>query len=334
MYSEPVPMRFGGLYAAVLVLALLGMAAANSSGWRDPSKHTQRYIETEPGVKLEVLDWGGTGQPVLLLAGHGDTGHIFDDFAPGLTSDFHVLAVTRRGFGTSTQPRQGYDLTTMVRDIARVLEALQLKDVNLVGHSIAGDEMTRFALTYTDRLRKLVYLEAAYDRVEAQHLESKFPKIPPAPSKDHESGSPQAVRAWVARTEILMPESEIRATRVFGTDGKLVRPVTPEPIVHAVARMVEHPDYRSIRAPMLAVYAVYETPAQLIARYNIADPKTRQALDQVFAMWQPFAKSQRDLFRKSAPHARIVDVEGASHYIFISNREQVTQEVRAFIQAP
>ncbi len=78
---------------------------------------------------------------------------------------------------------------------------------------------------------------------------------------------------------------------------------------------------RSAR-PILAVYAVYKTPAQLIPRYNIADSETRQAFDQVFAMWQPFAKSQRELFRQSAPLARVVEIEGASHYIFISNREE------------
>jgi hypothetical protein len=57
------------------------------------------FIEVEPGVTLEVLDWGGDGEDVLLLAGHGDTGHIFDGFAPSLTSTFHVVSLTRRGFG-------------------------------------------------------------------------------------------------------------------------------------------------------------------------------------------------------------------------------------------
>jgi pimeloyl-ACP methyl ester carboxylesterase len=39
----------------------------------------------------------------------------------------------------------------------------QLNRVDLVGHSIAGDEMTRFALMYPHRVRKLVYVEAAYE---------------------------------------------------------------------------------------------------------------------------------------------------------------------------
>jgi non-heme chloroperoxidase len=326
--------RFGPTYGALFALAWFGIALGSTLAWKDPSPHTVRFVETEPGVKLEVLDWGGTGPSVLLLAGHGDTGHIFDDFAPGLTHEFHVLAVTRRGFGASSQLSRGYDLTTLVRDLIHVSETLQLKRLNLVGHSIAGDEMTRWARAEPDRVHKLVYLEAAYDRVEAHRLEAQFPKIPPAPPEDQETGSPAAIRARIARTEILMPEAEIRATRVFGPDEQLIRPVTPERIIRAVATMVEHPDYRAIRAPMLAMYAVYQNPAQLVARYHGADPETRRALEQVFALWQPFAKRQRDLLRQSVPKARVVEIEGASHYLFISNRKQVTQETRAFLQAP
>lgn len=221
--------------SAVLVL-VLRLSAAHAAEWKDPSRHIVRFIEVEPGVSLEVLDWGGSGEPLLLLAGHGDSGHVFDDFAPYLTNGFHVFAVTRRGFGASTQSRQGYDLARLVQDIARVAEALKLERVHLAGHSIAGDEMTRFALTYPEKVGKLVYLDAAYDRVDAQRLESRFPKLPPSPPAARESGSPESVRALVAQTEILMPESEIRATRVFGPDGLFPRPVTPERILRAVPR--------------------------------------------------------------------------------------------------
>ena len=48
----------------------------------------------QKGVRLEVLDWGGSGGPLVLLAGGGDTAHVFDDFAPKLTSSFHVALLT------------------------------------------------------------------------------------------------------------------------------------------------------------------------------------------------------------------------------------------------
>lgn len=317
--------------AVALVTALFGcLPKTHAANWKDPSRHTVRFIEVEPGVRLEVLDWGGSGEAIILLAGHGDTGHIFDDFAPRLAHSFHVFAITRRGFGASSQPEQGYDLPRMVEDIERVVEALKLERVNLAGHSIAGDEMTRFALTYPQKVEKLVYLEAAYDRVEAQHLEATFPKLPP--SAVHESGSPESVRAFIAQTEILMPEAEIRATRILGPDGQFQRPVTPDRIVGAVAKMVEHPDYGSIHAPMLAIYAVYQTPLQFLPAYSVANQERRQVLDQIFRIWQPFAESQRDLFRRSVPSARVDEIDGASHYVFISNPERVSRETLVFLR--
>ena len=53
--------------------------------WRDPSPHKVVFVEVQPGIHLEVLDWGGAGETIFLLSGHGDTGHVFDDFAPLLT---------------------------------------------------------------------------------------------------------------------------------------------------------------------------------------------------------------------------------------------------------
>jgi hypothetical protein len=62
----------------------------------DISPHKVSFITVAPGVKLEVLDWGGPGRPLVLLAGLGDTAHIFDQFAPKLTSNYHVPPRSRR----------------------------------------------------------------------------------------------------------------------------------------------------------------------------------------------------------------------------------------------
>jgi hypothetical protein len=73
-------------------------------------------------------------------------------------------------------------------------------------------------------------------------------------------------------------------------------------------------------------------PAQLLPRYNMADRETRQGLDQIFDMWQPFARGQRELLRNSAPGAQVDEIHGASHYIFISHKDSVLRETAAFLQ--
>ncbi|HEV7179441.1 MAG TPA: alpha/beta hydrolase [Candidatus Baltobacteraceae bacterium] len=61
------------------------------------------FVDVGNGVKDEVLDWGGIGRPVVLLAGLGNTAHSFFQLAPGLTAKYHVYSVTRRGFGNSSK---------------------------------------------------------------------------------------------------------------------------------------------------------------------------------------------------------------------------------------
>lgn len=53
-------------------------------GWKDPTNHDVRVISVDEGVRLELLDRGGTGRPVVLLTGSGHTAHVYDDFAPKL----------------------------------------------------------------------------------------------------------------------------------------------------------------------------------------------------------------------------------------------------------
>ena len=63
------------------------------------SGHKVSFVAVEPGVRLEVLDWGGKGQALVLLTGIGDNAHVFDEFAYQFTDRFHVIGITRRGFG-------------------------------------------------------------------------------------------------------------------------------------------------------------------------------------------------------------------------------------------
>jgi pimeloyl-ACP methyl ester carboxylesterase len=127
-----------------------------------PSSPVDQFIRAN-GIVLQYVDWGGKGDVVLLLPGLGDDVHRFDAFAPRFSDRFHVVGFSRRGQGASDKPPAGYDTDTLVEDIRGVLDALNIARVDLIGHSIAGMEMSRFAVKYPSRLRHLVYLDAAYD---------------------------------------------------------------------------------------------------------------------------------------------------------------------------
>jgi pimeloyl-ACP methyl ester carboxylesterase len=146
---------------------ILAQAATTSSGkaastFRDPSPHRIQMVTVDKGVQLEVLDWGGTGRPVVLLAGSGNTAHIYDDFAPLLARDYHVFGITRRGYGASSSPESGYSAYRQGDDIVAVLDALKLDKPVLVGHSFAGQELSSVASRFPDKIGGVVYLDAAY----------------------------------------------------------------------------------------------------------------------------------------------------------------------------
>ena len=79
------------------------------------------------------------------------------------TNQFRVLGLTRRGHGESEIPETGYDTATLVEDVRQFLDALKIQRVILVGHSFAGDELTRFAVVHPDRVIKLIYFDSAFD---------------------------------------------------------------------------------------------------------------------------------------------------------------------------
>jgi non-heme chloroperoxidase len=140
--------------------------ATKETAWRiDSSPHSAQFVAVDDNVKLEVLDWGGSGRPLVLLAGLGNTAHIFDPFAPKLTPTYHVYGITRRGFGASSAPvpaNNNYSADRLGDDVLAVLDALKLNHPVLVGHSIAGEELSSVATRHPEKVAGLVYLDAGY----------------------------------------------------------------------------------------------------------------------------------------------------------------------------
>ena len=106
---------------------------------------------TANGINLHYRDWGGSGQPVVLLHGLASTCHIWDLVAPLLARDFAVIAVDQRGHGQSDKPDHGYDFASVARDLLGVIEAQQWTKPVIVGHSWGADVALEFAVAYPER---------------------------------------------------------------------------------------------------------------------------------------------------------------------------------------
>src|ERR1700684_1612173 len=151
-----------GQQIRMIVFALMACAAFAQNG---PSSQGEtafktQFVGVQPDVKLEVLDWGGTGRNLVLLAGGGSTAHVYVSLGPKLALHYHVIGITRRGSGQSSAPQTGYEARRLGDDVVAVLDALHIADPILVGHSIAGEELSAISTYHPGRTAALIYLDA------------------------------------------------------------------------------------------------------------------------------------------------------------------------------
>jgi pimeloyl-ACP methyl ester carboxylesterase len=300
-----------------------------------------QFVTVEDGVQLEVLDWGGTGRAVVLLAGLGWTAHVFDDFAPKLTESYHVYGITRRGYGASSKPTTGYTEERLTEDDLKVFDALKLVAPIVVGHSIAGNELSTLGIHHYHRIGGLVYLDAlndgADDYTDYDALWTKLPesmRTPPQPS-DSDLKSFSAYRDWRIRANgIAIPESEYRSQHVQNPDGSVGDYKVPEYVSKAITGGNWKHDYSQIRVPVLA-FVGYDTPEgppqEQIRKYHVTDAAERTIVEAVYGTYIGMARIRIDRIKRAVEGARVVDLWGAHHFVFLSNEPDVLREMRTFV---
>ncbi len=298
----------------LLTVLLLGTGGTPASAQvvspaPDPSPHQVRMVTVDSSVRLEVLEWGSTGRP-LLFVGCYLSAHVYDDIAAKLADTFHVYAVTRRGVGASDRPAAGYDPKRRADDILEVIDALGMRKPVLVGNACGGDILHRLGGQHPDRLGGLVYLDAAEDPT----LKLSDYAFPPADRLN--------VAAFRGKpTPVTFPPAEQRRMEQQPLDPAIRKAITEDHVVR--------PDYASIKVPVLALYRS-TTLQQSLNDFPPANDREREAVElAVAARRTVLARWQGDLLA-GVPGARIVEVPGANLFMFLSHEADVMREIRAF----
>jgi pimeloyl-ACP methyl ester carboxylesterase len=329
---------------ALCVLALLGgpllaqrvpSRLPASDGWVDSTKHKAGFITVQRGVRLHYLDFGGSGPALLLLPGIGNTAHAYDDFAFGLTDRFHVYAMTRRGFGESSHPARGYDMERLVLDIKAVMDSLKLTRVDLVGHSFAGQEMTRFVREHPGRVRRMVYLDGAFDNAAVDSVAEEVFTAPMAyPPKDPlRARDTSTYRAYVnyvhSSRGVKIPESDIRVRVRY--DGIIEELGVGYAGISREA-VNEPQQWDKLPVPALGIFALREHFEQS-EPWVKADTSWRRDVQAYLDKARIVTEFAISDFKR-APRSEAIAISGGHHWIFVSHRDRVLSAVREFLARP
>jgi non-heme chloroperoxidase len=310
--------------------------ATKETAWlAAPASYHVQFIEVEDGVKLEVVDWGGCGRPLILLAGLGANAHTFDKFAARLTPSYRVFGITRRGFGASSVPLTGYSADRLGDDVLAVLAALNVNRPVLAGSSIAGQELSSVGYRHPDKVAGLVYLDAAYSyayydsflgdlNIELIELRRKIEEMQSKLLEDTRPLIEELLETDLPRLQRVLRE---RQNDLLATPAALLAAYTQAegnlpPAFRAIH--MGRQKYTHIPVPILAFYALPPNFENLPS----GDPAERAAFEARTAVT---VEAQARAFEVGVPSARVVRLPHARHEVFSSNEEVVIREMNAFI---
>jgi non-heme chloroperoxidase len=311
------------LVSAALALGTLGVSTMSA-------QPAARLIEVEPGVKIEVLDYGGRGRGIVLVPGYGRTAHDFDTFGPAVAAaGFHSYAISRRGFGGSSRPPTGYSADRLADDVLAVMDSLHIATPILAGHSLGGEELSSIGSRFPKRVTALVYLDAAYGYaffdeadVENRYFVDKNEVIRGLREMTEalEAGSAEAAHRVIGR--LLATDLPALRETLEGLD-KRVPATSPDPRRSLTMRLRPGVDrmvfeglqrYTSVTAPVLAIFA-------LKGMYSGTE------LDA----WQSGTRHEVRAVKRAAPRAEVLILPNATHDVFRSNESDVITSMRSFL---
>lgn len=304
--------------------------ATEATAWPiDPSPHRVQFVPIEGDIKLEVLDWGGAGRPLVLLTGLGDDAHVYDKFALKLTPNYHVYGITRRGFGASSAPPPtvaNYNADRLGDDVLAVISALNLNRPIVVGHSIAGEELSSIGSRHPEKVAALIYLDAAFPYAYYNHANTDW-NLDMVDVRNQinalQAGAvlePKFVDDMLASVALLEKDMQ-------GIKKELAMmqpPYPPPPPPLGLAIKFGQQKYTQIPAPILSI---------VVCPHDFGDDvhATPEGKAAIVKEDEARCTAQADAFQSGLPLAHVVRLPNADHYVFKSNEADTLREMNAFI---
>lgn len=279
--------------------------ASSSAVLSGPALTGANTVRTRDGTTLFYQSWG-EGRPVVLLHSWGFSSRMWTYQTAHLSGKgLRCIAYDRRGHGRSDQPSHGYDMDALSDDLADVLEACDARDAVLIGHSMGGAEIVRYAARYgLSRVARIVLLAP---------MTPFFMQTP-----DNPHGVPAEVLAqvrnewqsdfpgWIARNKQPFFTPETSPAMMDWLIRELEQ--ISLPVAMACNRMLVETDLRAdlakVDRPTLVLHGDMDesTPLDITGK--------------------PTAKGIEGAILKVYP--------GAPHGLFVTHKDQVNRDIEAF----
>jgi len=322
-------------FAVLLEVSIISVSCQQSSKEIQLNKkiYTEHFIHGS-NIKLHYLDWGGAGQPLILIHGLGDTPFLFEDLADTLKEHFRVIAYSKRGHCKSETSDSSYDNSTLVSDLKLLLDSLQIPKANLLGWSMGGNEITEFATLYPERTNKLIYFEAGYDLSEQPFKDILRSISRSAFADSSDLASVDSYRKWCH--EFWFPdvdwnstlESNLQASMHVNSDSSVTSiPNDETSRITLQSAMSYHRNYNKVIAPSLLLY----TNSFFIAAKG--DSATAAIYDNLEKeIISPWRQSSMNRIKSEMKNATIEIMPRGSHvsFIFLS-KDEIVESINSFL---
>lgn len=262
-------------------------------------------------VNLFYQDWG-QGNPVVFIHGWPLSHEMWEYQMTELPHyGLRCIAYDRRGFGKSSKPWDGYDYDTLADDLKYVLDELELEDVTLVGFSMGGGEIARYFSRHGGaRVAKTVLVSAVTpyllktDSNPDGVAKSVFDEILENLKKDRPGFLSDFGKQFYGVNLVSHPVSQefLDWSQMLAS---LASPRATLQCAHAFAETDFRADMAHIHVPTLVIHGDSDKTVPI--------------------------ESAGERSAKLIPHSHYKVYSGAPHGLFYTDRDQLNQDLRAFI---
>ena len=265
-----------------------------------PDRWSEESVDVD-GVRFHYTRTGGDGPPLVVAHGVFDDGACRTPLLCALEDDYDVVAFDARGHGRSDAPESGYAVADRVADLAGLVDALELADPILFGHSMGGDTVLATAAAHPDLPRAVVAVDPACLLGDGDE-----------DGTDRADEVREQILWWHdhSKAELLAADDEL-AGHVDAGDAELAS-------LLADARLQVSPNIVEVFEEGWfdpeAYFPDIEAPTLVLRADGDEATRTRD-------------RERVDLI----DDARLVHVDGAGHCVFRDQRETATRELRAFL---